>query len=255
MPQGFIWYELITRDPEAAAGFYGALLGWTAEDSGQPGMDYRFFKRDGAGVGGLMKIPAEAAANGMAPAWYGYVHVPDVDATVARFLAAGGSAPMSATTLAGVGRMAMLTDPQGASLYVMTPSGSGESSSFAPGKPGHGAWHELHARDWEAALAFYGKEFGWSQFAATPMGAGRTYLQFNAGSGPPIGGMMTDTQAPRPHWLYVFAVEDIDAAHRRLLAHGGECLVEPHQVRPGDFVVHARDPQGARFALVGPRPA
>ena len=30
-PHGsFIWYELLTADPDAAAGFYGDAIGWTA---------------------------------------------------------------------------------------------------------------------------------------------------------------------------------------------------------------------------------
>jgi predicted enzyme related to lactoylglutathione lyase len=34
---------------------------------------------------------------------------------------------------------------------------------------------------------------------------------------------------------------------------GGECLLGPHQVPTGDWIIQARDPQGAMFALVGPR--
>ncbi|WP_288409715.1 VOC family protein [uncultured Sphingomonas sp.] len=74
----FIWYELLTRDIDAAAAFYGDVIGWTVQDSGMPGMDYRLFVApDGTMVGGLMAMPG-----GMPdPIWLGYVAVDDVDAT------------------------------------------------------------------------------------------------------------------------------------------------------------------------------
>jgi uncharacterized protein len=253
MTSSFIWYELLTSDPGAAAGFYSAVFGWTSSDSGQSGMDYRFFKMNGVGIGGLMALPSAAAKSGMRPAWLGYVSVADVDRSVAGIVAAGGAHHMPAMDVPGVGRMAMVADPQGAALYVMTPIGSGPATSFAPGKPGHGGWHELHTTDWQAALAFYAAQFGWSKVHALDMGPMGTYLQFNYGSGDMVGGMMNDTHAPRPFWLYVFNVDDIDAAGSRIKANGGEVLAGPLRVPTGQWVIHARDPQGARFAAVGPQ--
>ena len=158
-PHGFIWYELMTGDIEAATRFYGKVVGWTVQDSGQPGMDYRIWKMGDTPVSGLMAIPAKAAANGMQPTWLGYVHVDDVDADTARITAAGGAVHMPPSDIPGVGRMAMVADPQGAAFYVMAPTGAGPSQSYALDKPGHGGWHELHATDWQAAFDFYGQQF------------------------------------------------------------------------------------------------
>jgi predicted enzyme related to lactoylglutathione lyase len=253
MINGFIWYELLTSDPDAAARFYGAVVGWVAKDSGQQGMDYRYLTMNSVPVGGLMALPTGAAAAGMRPGWLGYIAVGDVDRSVARIVAAGGTVLMPATTLPGVGRIALVADPQGAAFYLMAPAGEGEATSFAPGKPGHGGWHELHARDWQDALAFYGEQFGWRRVHAMDMGPMGTYLQFSFGSGPMTGGMMNDAAAPRPYWLYCFNVDDIDAAHARLAGNGGEALMGPHEVPTGDWVIYARDPQGAQFVLVGPK--
>jgi uncharacterized protein len=253
MTGNFIWYELLTNDPDSAATFYGSVLGWTTSDSGQEGKDYRILSMNGVGIGGLMAIPTEAAASGMRPIWLGYVSVADVDKSVASIKAAGGTVHMPVMDVPGAGRIAMVADPQGATLYVMKPAGSGPATAFAPGKPGHGGWHELHAKDWESALAFYSAQFGWAKVHAMDMGPMGKYLQFNFGSGAMTGGMMNDPDAPRPYWLYVFNVDDIEAASGRVLAGGGVTLVPPHQVPTGDWVTHVRDPQGARFALVGPR--
>jgi predicted enzyme related to lactoylglutathione lyase len=259
-PSNFIWYELMTSDVDAAAKFYGAIVGWTAQDSGTPGMDYRQWAMGGVPVGGLLAIPEDAAAHGMRPAWLGYLHVEDADASVAGVTAAGGAAPMPPTDIPGVGRIAMVTDPQGAAFYVMTPlprmttPGSDVSQAFASGQPGHGGWNELHTTDWEAALAFYTAQFGFGKSGEFNMGPMGTYLLFNTG-GEAVGGMMNNPNVPRPAWLYYFNVEDIDTAKSRVEAAGGTVINGPHQVPTGNWIIQARDPEGVMFALVGPHVA
>ena len=253
MTSSFIWYELLTTDPDAAARFYGPVMGWAASDSGQTDMDYRILTMNGVGVGGLMAIPPGADKSGMRPSWVGYVSVADVDKSIASIVAAGGSLYMPAMDLPHVGRIAMIADPQGAALYIMKPSGTGEATAFAPGKPGHGGWHELHTQDWNAALAFYNAQFGWSKVHEMDMGPMGTYLQFNYGSGDMVGGMMNDSTAPRPYWLYCFNVDDIESASARVTSHGGAVVMGPHQVPTGDWIIRATDPQGAAFVLVGPK--
>jgi uncharacterized protein len=253
MTSHFIWYELLTSDPDAAAAFYGAVIGWTASDSHQEGMDYRILTMNGVGVGGLMALPPGAAESGMSPSWLGYVSVADVDKSVAGILAAGGTQHMPAMDVPNVGRMAMIADPQGAALYVMTPTGTSPATSFAPRILGHGGWQELHTTDWKAALAFYGAQFGWQQVDRMDMGPMGTYLLFNIGEGESVGGMMNNAKAPRPFWLYYFNVADIDTAGVRVAANGGTVMIGPHQVPTGGWIVQAQDPQGAVFALIGPR--
>ena len=84
------------------------------------------------------------------------------------------------------------------------------------------------------------------------MGAMGTYLLFNTG-GDAVGGMMNSPDNFRPLWLYYFNVENIDAAKDRVEASGGEVFQGPHQVPGGSWIIQARDPQGAMFALVGSR--
>ena len=250
---GFIWYELITSDPSAAGAFYSAVIGWTIEDSGQTDKDYRQLKMGEAFVGGLMAIPPGASEMGMRPVWLGYISVDDVPSALTRLKAAGGSEQMPPTDIPGVGCFAMVTDPQGAAFYIMSPIGEGPSPSFKPGVPGHGGWNELHTSDWEGALAFYSSQFGWAKVDAMDMGPMGTYLLFNTGAGDAVGGMMTDTNTPRPMWSYYICVEDIDAAAARLTAAGGAILFGPSAVPGGGWIINATDPQGAMFSVTGPR--
>ena len=253
-PSHFIWYELMTHDIEAAANFYGAVIGWSVSGPPPSGQDYRQWSIGGETIGGLLAIDAEGQARGMPAAWFGYLNVPDVDEAVAAILADGGAVHVPAWDIAGVGRMAVVADPQEAGFYVMTPIGEGPSPSFGPGRPGHGGWHELRTTDAEAACDFYERRFGWGRSDAIDMGAMGVYQLFNAG-GQAIGGMMSVANGSRPMWLYYFTVEDIHAASSRVEAAGGVVLIEPQQVPGGSWTLRARDPQGAMFALVGPAPA
>jgi len=75
----FVWIELMTSDPKAAEGFYTKVVGWSAKDSGQPGMSYTLLSAGETMVGGLMAIPEEAKKMGAGPIWLGYVAVDDVN--------------------------------------------------------------------------------------------------------------------------------------------------------------------------------
>jgi predicted enzyme related to lactoylglutathione lyase len=248
-PSRFIWYELLTSDLDPALAFYGTVIGWTAQDSGMPGLDYRILSTQSGAVGGAMTAPAA-----LPPCWLGYVGTANVDATVAAFIAAGGQVHRPAMDLPGVGRIALVADAQGAMLYLMQPFSEGVSTAFAASKPGHAGWNELNTTDWEAAFALYAPLFGWEKSRPMDMGPMGTYQLFSAG-GEEIGAMFNSPDAPRPHWLFYFNVADIDAAKARLEAAGGRTLMGPHPV-PGDlWMIQALDPQGAAFAMVGPRAA
>lgn len=252
-PHGsFIWYELLTSDLDAAADFYGDLIGWTAADSGQPDMDYRIFSADGVGVAGLMKLPDGAAQAGMRPGWLGYIGVDDVDAAVADITGAGGSVHMPAMDIANVGRIAMVADPQGVLFYVMRGASPEASTAFAQ-QSGHCAWNELSTSDQAGALAFYTGRFGWRKGDVMPMGEMGDYQFIDHGGGM-IGAIMTrPAEGPPPGWRFYFQVPDIDVATATLKRGGGIVHAGPMEIPGGEFAVVASDPQGAGFGLVGPR--
>ncbi|MEO8925860.1 MAG: VOC family protein [Caulobacteraceae bacterium] len=251
MPNNFVWYEHMTTDLAAAEAFYGAVMGWTAKDSGMAGMRYDLLCVGDKQFGGAMALPADALAAGARPGWMAHVGVDDVDAFAARVKEAGGAVHREPQDIPGVGRFAMVADPQGAMFFLFMGNGPApERPAFgAPGFPG---WHELHAADGQSALAFYSRLFGWTKGETHDMGPMGIYQLFTAGAAP-IGGMMTKAaDTPAPVWLYYFNVDDIEAAAGRVKGAGGEVLMGPHEVPGGGWIVHARDPQGALFALTGP---
>ncbi len=148
----------------------------------------------------------------------------------------------------------MIRDPQGAALYIMAPANAGISTAFARGKPGHAGWNELRTTDAPAAFAFYSAHFGWGKSGEMDMGPMGPYILFNTGA-EQTGGIMRSPNFPHPMWLAYFTVDDIDAAAARLQTAGGSLVWGPQEVPGGDHVLHGRDPQGALFALLGPKHA
>lgn len=261
-PSGsFIWYELLTTDIAAAADFYETVAGLKIGREATPGpMDYRMIETPaGRHVGGAMQLTPDMRSGGALSGWFGYVSVPDVDAAVARAREAGAAIHMPPTDIPNAGRIAMIADPQGAPLYLMTPApppGAEDVDSlcYDPQAEGHVAWNELHARDQAAAFDFYAAQFGWEKGDVLEMGPMGSYQMFRLGGGDSaIGGMMTSPDMPHPIWLYYFNVPDIDAAHAQVIASGGTVNYGPGAIPGGAFIVQGTDPQGAMFALVGPR--
>jgi predicted enzyme related to lactoylglutathione lyase len=114
----FSWSELTTSDPAKAGAFYAALFGWKVDTMDMGTGPYHVVKAGDASVGGIMGPPPGAPA--MPPAWVPYVTVTDVDATAKQCTELGGKLLVPPMDIPTVGRMAVLQDPQGATINVIT---------------------------------------------------------------------------------------------------------------------------------------
>ena len=243
-----LWYELMTTDTKAAEKFYRTVVGWTAvpfEGSPQP---YTTFNRSGdVPVAGLMKQP-----DGMnfPPFWAMYVGVQKLEDAVAHIKKLGGKELSPLIDIPKLGRMQMMTDPQGAAFYIYEPADDPKQPEGAP-EIGEGSWHELMTTDAPAAMKFYTELFGWKQSETMDMGEMGKYYMFNRPHGM-IGGMMNkgpQMASVPPNWQIYFRVPDINVAAERIKANGGQILNGPMEVPGGDWVLNGMDPQGAAFPL------
>jgi predicted enzyme related to lactoylglutathione lyase len=245
----FIWYDVMTSEPKAATSFYGDVIGWDAQEYPMEDRTYTVFRKGPVMVAGLMEIPEAMRATGARPCWSGYVAVDDVDSDAARVKAVGGAIQRGPEDIPGVGRFAVVSDPGGAMFLLFKPN-SQDDANVAPMTPGHIGWHELHAGNLDREFAFYSGLFGWTKDRAIDMGAMGIYQTFATG-GAPCGGMMTcPAQILGPHWNYYIAVDSAAAAAARATKRGGQVIQGPHEVPGGAWIVQARDPQGAAFAMV-----
>ena len=119
----FFWNELMTRDVEASKKFFADTLGWTFESMPTPagGATYWIAKAGGEPAGGLFPIDNPQFAQ-LPEAWLGYIAVDDVDARAKKVTKAGGKVMREPFDVPGVGRIAILMDPRGAAVGMITPA-------------------------------------------------------------------------------------------------------------------------------------
>jgi predicted enzyme related to lactoylglutathione lyase len=247
----FVWYELLSTDPAAAAKFYGEVLGWSVRDASTTAFAYTILAAGDAPVCGLMDLPVEGQRMGARPRWVGYVAVDDADA-VADLLKRRGGAIYVPPTDSNIGRISIVADPQSATLAMVQGLKLAEARPRSLDEAGCVGWHELFAADSGKALAFYAEVFGWQEVPDEP-GPVASYRPFSVG-GDTIGCMFNKlARVPVPFWVYYFNTGDLERALASVKAGGGQVVHGPTELQGGLSIARCVDPQGAMFALRGPR--
>jgi hypothetical protein len=251
-PRGrFVWHDLMTTDPKAAETFYTAVTGWGTQPWEGP-MPYTMWTASGVPIGGVMALPPDAASP---PHWLGYISTPDVDASTAAAGALGARTMVPPTDIPGVGRFAVMTDPQGAAFAMYTSAVGDEEPAAAPAA-GEFSWHELLTTDAEAAFDFYQKLFGWEKTSAMDMGEMGTYQMFGF-DGVPFGGLYkkpAEMPGP-PSWQHYVKVDDVKRVVDVITTRGGQVINGPMEVPGGDWIASGIDAQGAMFSIHSSAPA
>lgn len=113
-----VWNELGTNDTQKAGDFYSTVFGWTRQQFPGP-MEYTVFNNADKGIGGMYQITPEMGP--IPPHWLVYFAVDDCDAAVQKATGLGATVMKPAEDIPGVGRFAILTDPQGAAFALLKP--------------------------------------------------------------------------------------------------------------------------------------
>lgn len=204
------WVDVVSRDVDASAAFYGALLGWELG-----GTD------DGFGLftlGDLVVAGIGPCQPDQDPVWSTYISVEDADATVALAEKAGGRVLMSPVDVDAAGRGAAFIDPTGGVISIWQPRA--HIGARVVDAPGTRCWSELITPRLDRAAAFYVQVFGWTISAASVGGSAYSVATI---AGQAIAGLVeppTEAEIP-PHWSVTFAVEDCDAALATVERFGG----------------------------------
>jgi hypothetical protein len=239
------WIDLMTSDTARSIAFYAELLGWRAVDTGTGSGRYTMFFHDNAVVAGLT---AQEPANGIQNFWTTYLATVSVDETIRAATAAGAVVLAPPQTVGNQGRLAVLTDPAGAAVGIWE---AGSHRGFgADNEVGTPVWHELMARDFPAAIAFYSDVFGWTPI---PLSATADFRYSTFGYDESMTGGVYDADATLPagvssHWQVYLGVADVRASATKVRELGGTVLREPWDSDFGTFA-QVTDPTGAGFML------
>ncbi|MEV6506248.1 VOC family protein [Streptomyces sp. NPDC051642] len=246
------WLDLGSPDTDAAAAFYGAVLGWRFVSAGPDTGGYGFFQVDGKTVAALGPLTEEGANS----AWMIHFKTDDITATVQAVTAGGGTVRLEPMDVMGEGTLAQATDPQGAQFALWQPGRTaGLELTSAPNTL---LWAELHAPDPEADIAFYQGLFGWrSQEMRAP---GMTYRVLSTSAGDQqdasFGGVapLGDGAGEQPRWVPYFHSTDVGATIEAARSNGGSVLMPATDVPEVGRMAWLGDPFGAVFALLTPDP-
>jgi uncharacterized protein len=118
VPGSFTWPELNSRDLPSDKLFYWSVFHWDPAESTIPGMTYTEFKLGDDSIAGGMSIGPDMPPNTPSH-WIVYFAVSDTDATVARLIGLGGVVHHPPQDVPGVGRFALVADPQGAAFGLL----------------------------------------------------------------------------------------------------------------------------------------
>jgi predicted enzyme related to lactoylglutathione lyase len=109
----------MARDLGRSRTFYSSLFGWGTK--GDP--RYTEWTLNGRSIGGMIEIQKDWGE--VPPHWLAYFQVEDCDRAVDKARSMGAKVAMGPQDFPGVGRIALLNDPQGAPFYVIRLTGVG----------------------------------------------------------------------------------------------------------------------------------
>jgi hypothetical protein len=236
------WVELQTPDVKSSGEFYTKLFGWEIDNLGPDAGGYAIFTKNGkyvAGLGPLTEFPK---------GWIVHINVDNVDQTAATVQSAGGNLLSEPADVLDVGRMAMLSDPNGGCFTAWQPLR--HKGADLVNEPGSFCWTELQTHDEERAKEFYTEVFGWTP--ATSESQGMSYTEWKIGE-KSVAGMMKlpDDADPeiRTFWLVYFMVEDPDAVADKAKRSGGSVFLEPFDIAAGRLAVIG-DPDASPLGII-----
>ena len=260
------WVDTSQPDPDGAVAFYSGLFGWEFENvmpAGSPG-NYFIARLRGGDVAAVGSQPQGGPPQAV---WNTYIWVQSADEAAAKVLAAGGRVVTEPFEVAGAGRMAVFTDPEGAAFCVWQ-AGQHKGAQIV-NEPGSLNFNGLNTRDPQGAASFYGSVFGWELLDVggnAKMWRLPGYGEFLEQSDPELRTRMAQGGAPEgfedvvaaltpiagdqpevaAHWSVTFGVDDADATAATAARLGGEVIVAPVDA-PWVRMTVIRDPQGATF--------
>jgi predicted enzyme related to lactoylglutathione lyase len=217
----------------------------------------------GGDVAAVGSIPEGAPS---VATWNTYVWVASADEAATKARGAGGGVAAEPFDVMDAGRMAVLTDPEGAAFCVW--QAGNHKGAKVVNEHGSLNFNGLATRDPKGAEAFYGAVFGWNTLALpagvmwtlpgygdhleerTPglrkqqaeMGGPEGFIDVVATINP----IAEDDSETPAHWGVTFGVDDADTAAAKAHELGGEVVAGPFDA-PWARLAVLTDPQGATF--------
>ena len=234
----FVWYDLLTEDPQAARTFYGQLFGWRIETAARAS-DYAVIYNGDRLIGGIA-VHENRNPQAAESLWLASLSVADVDRSAAVVREAGGEVLEGPHKVRGRGRMALIEDPMGAPLLLLR-SSRGDPTPRAPGD-GDWLWTDLVTPDSTPADDFYGRLAGYQTVSVESEGDPGSRL-FKSNGRPRAGLVELKWDGVEANWLPYVKVRSLDDVLNRARDLGGRLAIR------ADNIAVILDPTGAAIGI------
>ncbi len=117
LPNSMCWNELATRDTAKAGEFYQKLFGWGGDAQEMGPMTYTMFTNQAQPTAGMYEPPPEMG--NVPPHWLVYFAVADSDELAKKATELGANVCVPPSDIPGIGRFAIIQDPQGAAFAII----------------------------------------------------------------------------------------------------------------------------------------
>ena len=233
------WFDLLTEDVGSVQTFYQQLFGWTYQLQSS---DYWLVKQGDTVVGGMMQIESQQA-NTDESLWLFALPVDHVENALEVAIMQGATVHHPVDTGPGIGRYAVILDPQGAPVTLReTQFISGPNNT-----PGQWGWAELWTSDVVNADLFY-LELGNLQSSQAKISEG-VYQHLSHNNTTWGGIVSTPFAGIKPIWVPYIVVEDVKQTVAKAESSGGTVLVPPQEKFSNGKVALLQDPSGAAFLI------
>jgi hypothetical protein len=240
----FVWHDLLTDKVPEVKNFYGELFGWEFEGNDDPKAAYTLIKHNGKPIGGIFYTDLKKDLN--ESQWLSYLSVSDVDSAAKIIEANGGIVHRKPWDMENRGRLAVVTDNQGA-LLVLFRSSTGDPAESEPAI-NEWMWDELFSNDQEASLNFYEKLVGYHHESNVVRDTA-VYQVLMIEDKPRAGILQNPFERVRPNWLPYIRVKDPVALVEQVEDLGGQVYLAPREdIRKGSVALIV-DPSGAAVAI------
>lgn len=117
----FCWIDLAATDAARAKAFYGALLGWTAQEQQLLGGSITQLRSSAGDVGSLYQLSRSLCEQGVPSHWTPYIQVANLDDALRHARALGGKALVAPLVMPRIARIALILDAVGAQVGLWEP--------------------------------------------------------------------------------------------------------------------------------------
>ncbi len=247
-PGKMIFAELVTPDLASAKQFYGALFGWTFQDSHMGATQFAEAMAGGHPVAAL--IDRELPPGQRRPAlWLSFFSVSDTANARASAAQAGAKVLFEPKLVPNLGSEAVLADPQGAVFGVLASSSGDPADVLA--QQGDWIWSSLITSDPDTDAAFYQNLFGLTVFNLDgPQDTLHFILASDDYARASVNPLPPSLPNAKPYWLSFVRVPDVAQAAAQASSLGGKIVLSPRVDRHGGKIAIVLDPQGAAVGLM-----